>query len=127
MVKFVYAFQSQLLIKYAICMFKNLVIRIYVYCFHESSVFSMNGIFIGYSSTSHAYRVYNKTLMTVRSLFMWCSMKSIIQIRVLQRIMQKKMSRISFFKSWNHVQKKQPIVSAKQPIEILQQGRRFLD
>ena len=24
-----------------------------------------NGIFIGYSSTSHAYRVYNKRLMTV--------------------------------------------------------------
>jgi len=25
----------------------------------------MNGIFIGYSSTNHAYRVYNKRLMTV--------------------------------------------------------------
>ena len=25
----------------------------------------MNGIFIGYSSTSHAYKVYNKRLMTV--------------------------------------------------------------
>jgi len=25
----------------------------------------MNGIFIGYSSTSHAYRVYNKRLVTV--------------------------------------------------------------
>ena len=65
MVKSIYAFQSQLLIKYAICMPKNLVKRVYVYCFLGSSVLCMNGIFIGYSSTSHAYRVYNKRLMTV--------------------------------------------------------------
>ena len=65
MVKFVSAFQSQLLVKYAICMPQNLVIRVYVCCFLESSVLFMNGIFIGYSSTSHAYRVYNKRLMTV--------------------------------------------------------------
>jgi len=65
MVKFVSPFQSRLLIKYAICMPKNLVIRVYVCCFLGSSVLCMNGIFIGYSSTSHAYRVYNKRLMTV--------------------------------------------------------------
>jgi len=65
MVKSVYAFESQLLIKYAICMPQNLVIRVYVCCFLGSLVLCMNGIFIGYSLTSHAYRVYNKRLMTV--------------------------------------------------------------
>ena len=65
MVKFASAFQSQMLVKYTICMPQNLVIRVYVYCFLGSSVVFMNGIFIGYSSTSHAYRVYNKRPMTV--------------------------------------------------------------
>jgi len=65
MVKSVYAFQSHLLVKFAICMTQNLVIRVYICCFFGSSVLFMNGIFIGYSSNNHAYRVYNKRLMTV--------------------------------------------------------------
>jgi len=105
MVKFVYAFPSQLLIKYAICIPHNLVIKVYVFCFLGSSVLCMNGIFIGYSSTRNSYRVYSKRLMTVEKFVHVVLMKSIIQIRVLQRIMQKKMSRTSFCKSWNLVQK----------------------
>jgi len=34
---------------------------------------------------------------------MWCLMKSFVVIRVLQRFMQKKMSRTSPWRSWNPV------------------------
>jgi len=50
--KSVSAFQSQLLVKYAICMPQNLVIRVYVYCF----VANEDALML----------FYNKRLMTMK-------------------------------------------------------------
>jgi len=80
-----------------------------------------NGIFIGYSSTSHAYRVYNKRLMTLEESVHVVfdeinhtnqgSTKNYAEEDEKNIIMQKLES----------CPEKQPIDSAKQPVEILQQ------
>jgi len=77
-----------------------------------------NGIFIGYSSTSYAYRVYNKRFMTMEESIHVDEINHTDQGST--KNMQKK-SRTSLCRSWNPAQKKQPIDSAKQLVEILQQ------
>jgi len=82
-----------------------------------------NGIFIGYSSTSHAYRVYNKRLMTMEESVHVVfdeinhtdqgSTKNYAEEDEQNIIMQKLES----------CPEKQPIDSAKQPVKILQQEK----
>jgi len=55
-----------------------------------------NSIFLGYSLSSHAYRVYNKKLMTVEESVHSFLMKLTILSKVQQRSVQKKMRTISF-------------------------------
>jgi len=80
-----------------------------------------NGLFIGYSSNSHAYRIYNKRFMileeSVHVVFDEVdhkdmkSLKNSIEEDEQNIIMQK----------LDSCPEKQPIDSSKQPVEILQQ------
>ena len=53
---------------------------------------------------------------------MWSLMKLIIKAFKSQRTAQKRMSKTSIWRSWTVVQKKKPVDSLKQPIEIVQQS-----
>ena len=66
------------------------------------------GIFIGYSLTSHAYKVYNKRLMTVEESV------HVVFDEVDRRISQipktRKMNRASVWRSWKSVQKNNRLI-----------------
>ncbi|XP_068466248.1 uncharacterized protein [Phaseolus vulgaris] len=80
------------------------------------------GIFIGYSLTSHAYRIYNKRLMTVEELV------HVVFDGVDHRNIQIPKTRAKEDEQSISLEKleicaeKQPVDSQKQPIEILQQS-----
>jgi len=78
-----------------------------------------HGICIGYSLTSHAYKIYNKRLITVEDsvhvVFDEVDRKS---IQILKNSAEEDEQNISLVKL-NICAEKQPIDSSKQPIEIL--------
>ena len=80
------------------------------------------GIFIGYSLTSHAYRIYNKRLMTVEeSVHVVFDEVDRRNIQIPKTSAEEDEQSISLEK-WDISAEKQPIDSQKQPIEIMQQS-----
>jgi len=81
-----------------------------------------HGIFIGYSLTSHAYKIYNKRLMTVEEsvhvVFDEVDRKS---IQILKSSREEDEHNISLEKLDIYAEK-QPVDSSKQLIEIMQQS-----
>ena len=79
-----------------------------------------HGIFIGYSLNSHAYRIYNKRLMTVEEfvhvVFDEVDCKS---IQISKNNAEEDEQNISLEKL-NLCAEKKPVDCSKQPIEILQ-------
>ena len=79
-----------------------------------------NGIFLGYSLTSHAYRVYNKRLMTVEEsvhiVFYECNH---VEQESRKNFAEEDKQKISIEKL-EACPKKQLIESANQPVEFLQ-------
>ena len=79
------------------------------------------GIFIGYSLTSHAYRIYNKKLMTVEeSVHVVLDEVDHRNLQILKSRAEEDEQSISLEKL-KICAKKQLVDSQKQPIEILQQ------
>ena len=68
------------------------------------------GVFIGYSLTSHAYRVYNKRLMTIEEPVHVVFDEVDHRINQIQRPVLKKMNRISVWRSWKSVQKNNRLI-----------------
>jgi len=80
------------------------------------------GIFIGYSLTSHAYRIYNNRLMTVEeSVHVVFEEVDHRNIQILKTRAEEDEQSISLEKLEIYAEK-QPVDSLKQPIEILQQS-----
>jgi len=80
-----------------------------------------NGIFLGYSLSSHAYRVYNKKLMTVEEYvhIVFYETNNFDQVPI--NISTKEDKQNIFLKNLENCTKNQPVNFAKQPIENLQQ------
>ena len=80
-----------------------------------------NGIFIGYSSNSHAYRVYNKRLMIVEESV------HVVFDEVDHKVLKPPKNNTEedeqniIMQKLDCCSEKQPIDSSKQPVEILQQ------
>jgi len=70
-----------------------------------------HGIFIGYSLTSHAYKIYNKRLMTVEGSVHVVLMKWIAKAFKSQITVLKRMSRTSVWRSWTFVQKNNRLIA----------------
>ena len=80
-----------------------------------------NGIFIGYSSTSHAYKVYNKRLVTVEE-FVHVVFDEIIHTdQGSTKDYAEEDEQNIILQKLESCLEKQPIDYAKQPVEILQQ------
>jgi len=78
------------------------------------------GIFIGYSLTSHAYRIYNKRLMTVKeSVHVVFEEVDCRNIQIPKTSAEEDEQSIGLEKL-EICAEKQPVDSQKQPIEILQ-------
>jgi len=80
-----------------------------------------NGIFIGYSSTSHAYRVYNKRLMTVEEFVHVVFNEIIHSDQGSTKDNGEEDEQNIILQKLESCPEKQPIDYVKQPIEILQQ------
>jgi len=80
------------------------------------------GIFIGYSLTSHAYRVYNKRLMTVEESVHVVFDKVDRRISQIPKIRAEEDEQSISLEKLEIFAEKQPVDSQKQPIEILQQS-----
>jgi len=80
-----------------------------------------NGIFLGYSLTSHAYRVYNKRFMTVEEYvhIVFDETNNVEQGPV--KFSAKEDEHNIFLKNLENCPENQPVVSQNQPIENLQQ------
>jgi len=78
------------------------------------------GIFLGYSLSSHAYRVYNKKLMTIEEYVHVVIYKTNKSEQGLAKICIEDEHNI-FLKNLDDCTENQPVDSAKQPIENLQQ------
>ena len=74
-----------------------------------------NGIFLGYSLTSHAYRVYNKRLMTVEESIHVVFYKT-------NHAKQESMKNYAEEDEQNTILQKLESCPEKQPVEILQQN-----
>jgi len=80
-----------------------------------------NGIFLGYSLSSHAYRVYNKRLMTIDvSIHVVFDETNPAEQGSLSNCGEEDEQNI-FLKNLETCLEKQPIDSANQPIDIPQQ------
>jgi len=82
---------------------------------------SDKGIFLGYSLTSHAYRVYNKKLMTVEESIHVVFDETNKCEQGLAKINTDEDDQNFFLKNLDNNTEIQPVDSAKQPIENLQQ------
>ena len=82
---------------------------------------SDKGIFLGYSLSSHAYRVYNKKLMTVEESIYVVFDETNKSEQGLAKINIKEDEQNIFLKNLDNNTEIQPVNSEKQPIENLQQ------
>ena len=80
-----------------------------------------NGIFIGYSSKSHAYRVYNKRLMIVEESVHVVFNEVDHKVLKPSKISTEEDEQNINFQKLDCCPEKQPIDSSKQPVEISQQ------
>jgi len=80
------------------------------------------GIFIGYSLTSHAYRVYNKRLMIVEESVHVVFDKVDRRINQIPKTSAEEDEQSISLEKLEICVEKQPVDSQKQPIEILQQS-----
>jgi len=80
------------------------------------------GIFIGYSLTSHAYRVYNKRWMTVEESVHVVFDEVDRRISQIPKTSVEEDQQSTILEKLEICAEKQPVDSRKQPIEILQQS-----
>jgi len=81
-----------------------------------------NGIFIGYPSNSHAYRVYNKRLMIVEESVHVVFEEVDHKVLKPSQINTEEDEHNIIMQKLDCCPEKQPIDSSKQPVEILQQN-----